>query len=578
MAVIGAVVLALFQSSLVAQLAPSLGTASGFALLGNSAVTGSAGSGTVVTGSVGSFPTATISNFPPSTVAPGFTLHTTANATVQAAQADARTAYNFLAAQGGAPVPGDNLNTTLTPGVYSLGAGNLPASTTLTLNGAGIFIFNVASTLTMNVGSAVLGTANPCNVYWRVGTSATLNGTSFVGTVLADASITVGSGSVTGRLLSGLGATGASTLTVGGNTIGGCSAPVAAPSIAKAFSPTTIIAGNNSQLTISLNNLNGAAASTTAIFTDTLPTGVLVAPIPGATTTCGGSVSAPAGGSTISLAAGSTLPAGICTITVNVTSAVVGTYLNTIPAGALQTSSGNNLAPATATLIVTAVPPPICPAITLSPSPIPSGTVSVAYSQTLTASGGTGPYVFGITLGTLPAGLTLAPAGLLSGTPTVAASSTFTVRGTDSLGCFAEMVSTVVISPPLPPGCPVITLTPATTPNGFVGQAYSQTLTASGGTAPYTFAVVGGALPAGLVLSTTGGLGLIAGTPTTNGSSSFTIRATDANGCPADQAYAIVITTSVPTMPEIFLFLMALMLLSLGYMHLRSRQPRTQVR
>ncbi len=475
MSVVGVCALAISQSFLFAQTAPSLGTASGFALLGNSAVTGSAGSGTVVNGSVGSFPTASISNFPPSTVAPGFTLHTTANATVQQAQGDARSAYNMLAAQGGTPVAGDNLNATFTPGVYSLGAANLPASTTLTLNGAGIFIFNVASTLTMNVSSAVLGSANPCNVYWRVGTSATLNGTSFMGTVLADASITVGSGNVVGRLLSGLGATGASTLTVGGNTIGGCSDPLLAPSITKAFLPTSIIAGSTSRLTISLNNANGAASSLTSVFTDTLPAGVVVAPTPGVSTTCGGTASATAGGSTVSLASGSTLPAGTCTITVTVTAPVVGTYVNTIPAGALQTSAGNNAAPATASLVVTAAP--VCPAITLAPSTIE---------------------------------------------------------------------------------------------NGLVGQPFSQTLTASGGTGPYTYSVVAGALPAGVTLSMAGGLGLISGTPTTNGSNTFTIRATDANTCSVDRAFTVVITTAVPTMPQMFLILLALMLTSIGYMHLRK--------
>jgi hypothetical protein len=68
-------------------------------------------------------------------------------------------------------------------------------------------------------------------VYWRIGTSATLNGVSFRGTVIADASITVGSGSnLTGRVLAGTGATGAVTMAgSGGNTIGGCSTVVVPP-------------------------------------------------------------------------------------------------------------------------------------------------------------------------------------------------------------------------------------------------------------------------------------------------------------------------------------------------------------
>lgn len=476
MTAIGAVALLVSQAFLLAQVAPSLGTAAQFAALGNSAVTGSAGAGTVVNGDVGSFPTATISNFPPSTVTPPFTLHTTANATVQQAQADARAAYTMVAAQGGTAI-NDNLSTNgaLGPGVYSLGTADLPASTSMTLNGSGIFIFNVASTLTMNVGSSMIGSANPCNVYWRVGTSATLNGTSFMGTVLADASITLGSGNVTGRLLAGLGATGAVTMSVGGNTIGGCSAAPIAPTVTKAFAPATIIVGGTSQLTITINNANTSASSLTAAFTDTLPAGVVIAATPGATTTCGGTVTATAGASTVSLASGSTIPAGSCTIAVTVTSAVVGTHVNTIPAGALQTSAGTNAAPATASLVVT------------------------------------------------------------------------------------------------PAACPVITLTPATIPNGLVGQAFSQTLTASGGTAPYTFSVATGALPTGLTLTLAGGLGLIAGTPTTNGTYTFTIRATDAPGCLVDAPYTVIITTAVPTMPEMFLILLALVLTSVGYMHLRKQ-------
>ena len=84
------------------------------------------------------------------------------------------------------------------------------------------------SALTANVGSNVIGTADPCNVFWRVGTSATLNGISFRGNTIADASITVGSGSnVTGRALAGTGPTGAVTMAgAGGNTIGGCASGV----------------------------------------------------------------------------------------------------------------------------------------------------------------------------------------------------------------------------------------------------------------------------------------------------------------------------------------------------------------
>jgi len=147
--------------------------------------------------------------------------------TVQQAHTDANTAYNFLAAQGPGTVLVAQLDgAVLTSGIYSFlgGAADLANNGTLTLNGGGIFIFQVDSTLTANTGSNVTGTADPCNVFWRVGTSATLIGISFRGNVIADASITVGAGSnVTGRAIAGRGATGAVTMSgAGGNTIGGC--------------------------------------------------------------------------------------------------------------------------------------------------------------------------------------------------------------------------------------------------------------------------------------------------------------------------------------------------------------------
>lgn len=226
------------SSQMLAQTAPPMGVLDQFSVLGNSGVTGSTGAGTVVNGDVGSSPTATISNFPPSSVTPPFTLHLTNDLTVQQAHTDAIAAYNFLAAQGPGTVLPAQLDTqVLTSGIYSFagGAADLAAGGTLTLNGPGVFVFQVDSALTANVLSNVIGTADPCSVFWRVGTSATLNGITFRGIVIADASITVGSGSnVTGKAIAGTGPTGAVTMAgAGGNTIGGCAvtAPAAGPAI-----------------------------------------------------------------------------------------------------------------------------------------------------------------------------------------------------------------------------------------------------------------------------------------------------------------------------------------------------------
>jgi len=227
----------------LAQTAPPMGVLTQFGALGNSGVTGSTGAGTVVTGDVGSSPTPSITNFPPSTVTPPFTLHLTNDTTVQQAHIDANTAYNALAAQGpGTVLPAQLNGAVLTSGIYSFagGAADLAATGTLTLNGPGVFVFQVDSALTANVLSNVVGTADPCLVFWRVGTSATLNGISFRGNVIADASITVGSGSnVTGRVIAGRGPTGAVTMAgAGGNTIGGCAAPASGPPPAGQPGPT----------------------------------------------------------------------------------------------------------------------------------------------------------------------------------------------------------------------------------------------------------------------------------------------------------------------------------------------------
>ena len=216
-------------------------------------------------------------------------------------------------------------------------------------------------------------------------------------------------------------------------------------------------------------------------------------------------------------------------------------------------------------------PPPTCPPITVSPLTVPNGAVGVAYSQTLTGSGGTAPYTFGVTAGVLPAGVTLTPAGLLAGTPTTAGTSTVTIRGTDANGCFATVSYTIIIAAAPPPAtCPPITVSPLTVPDGTVGVAYSQTLTGSGGLAPYTFGVTAGVLPAGVTLTPAG---LLAGTPTTPGTTTFTIRGTDANGCFAERAFTMSPTAAVPTLPQAFALLLALGLAGIGYFRVR-RQAR----
>ncbi len=128
--------------------------------------------------------------------------------------------------------------------------------------------------------------------------------------------------------------------------------PPAIPSLAKSFSPTNGDITLPTTLTLSLGQLNAAAASLTltANLVDTLPTGMTVAATPSESTTCpSGTVTAVPAASTITLGTGAQIPPAGCTVTVKVQVATVGVFTNSIPAGALQTDAGNYGAIASAT-------------------------------------------------------------------------------------------------------------------------------------------------------------------------------------------------------------------------------------
>lgn len=116
---------------------------------------------------------------------------------------------------------------------------------------------------------------------------------------------------------------------------------------------------------------------------------------------------------------------------------------------------------------------------------------------------------------------------------------------TDIVGTFIDPQSTtitpatqsVTMTEQCSGGCPTITVSPSSLPDGVVGIAYNQTITASGGTAPYTYAVSSGALPAGLALDPN--TGVISGTPTTVQTTTFQITATDSAGCTGSRSYTV---------------------------------------
>jgi Ice-binding-like len=217
-----------------AQTPPSVGQAQSFAVLGGTSVT-AAGTGTVINGDVGVSPGISITGFPGSaTVTPPFSTHAT-DGPANAAQASTTALYIDLSTRTGATPIGPEVGATqVGPGVYSFSStANIANNTTFTLNGAGVYIFQVGSAVTAQTGSNILLLgADPCNVFWQVTSAATLLGVNFAGTVVAQAGVTVGTGAVlNGRALTT--AAGAVTMN-GGNRIGGCSA-AAVPTMPQNF-------------------------------------------------------------------------------------------------------------------------------------------------------------------------------------------------------------------------------------------------------------------------------------------------------------------------------------------------------
>jgi hypothetical protein len=179
-----------------------------------------------------------------------------------------------------------------------------------------------------------------------------------------------------------------------------------------------------------------------------------------------------------------------------------------------------------------------CPAIGLAPSTLPLGQVDAAYSVDITAVAGTAPFTFAQSAGSLPAGLSLSnipPATVrLSGTPT-SGSSIFTITATDANGCQGSQVYTLVLAI-APPSLPAA-LRPMA-----LGVPYTEKIAASGGEAPYRYAVTGGALPPGVALA---GTGDFSGAPAAMGEFSFTVTVTDAGNRTGSRTYDV--TVACPT-------------------------------
>jgi hypothetical protein len=263
-------------------LAQVLGDAYSFAILGGSAVNAN-GTGSLIDGDVGVSPGSSITGFPAqANTVPPFSYSHSADTAANNARASTLTLYNFLAAAGGAiAIPPGLDGQNLGPGTYTTGAALLVGGGTLTLSGPGTYIFQVTSSLITGVGSnVVLNGVDPCTVFWQVTSLATLDGATFPGTVVAAAGVHLGTGaSLTGRALA---AAGGDVTMAGSNTVGGCSAPVLAPTtlsrpgplpggtVGAAISDTKTLSGGTNPagtITFTLYGPNDDFCTLGAIFT-----------------------------------------------------------------------------------------------------------------------------------------------------------------------------------------------------------------------------------------------------------------------------------------------------------------------
>ncbi|WP_128142373.1 IPT/TIG domain-containing protein [Janthinobacterium lividum] len=490
------------------------------------------------------------------TAATGFTVNSATQITATA-PAGSGTVDVRITTVGGtsAAVAADQFTYVGAPVVSGLSpaAGPTAGGTSVTIIGTGFtgatavtFGAAAASSFTVNSATQITATSpagSSGTVDVRVtttgGTSATGASDQFTYVALpAVAGVAPAFGPITGGtsvIVTGTGFGGATAVRFGGANA--TSFTVNSATQITATSPS----GSLGVVDVKVTTVGGTSASNAADQFTYIPTGVITFATPTA-------ASVPLGNSltnvaTSSLAGGSygaisytSSNAGVATVSSSGVITTVAAGISNITATQAAVAGVNAQAAQSYTLTVTA-------AMDISPASLPGATVGTAYSQQLTANGGIGPYAFAVT-GTVPAGMMLNASGALSGTPTAAGSFALSVTVTDT------RQFTVTKNYVLPVASAALALTPASLPNPTAEAAYSTTLTATGGTAPYSFAVIG-SLPAGLSLNAS--TGVLSGTTNVAGSFPFSIKVTDSStgvGAPfsATNSYTLAVAAPVLTL------------------------------
>jgi hypothetical protein len=335
------------------------------------------------------------------------------------------------------------------------------------------------------------------------------------------------------------------TLTISGTpqaqVVGAPSRAVVHSAIAPAATTTTTVS-----VTVTVTDANGTSATLpfTITITSTIPAlSISTNSLPAGT--AGASYSA-----TISATGGVTpytwnisgLPSGLTSASGSTSATISGItdQVGTFTVSVTVTDSESPAATASATLTLT-----VSQAATLmvSTTTLPNGNVGVAYSQSLTATGGVTPETWSL-IGALPAGLSLSSAGVISGTPTASGTASFSVRVTDSESPAQSPTQTLTITINAASGGLSITTTSPLT-GASLNTAYSTSVTATGGTSPYNWSADPSSLPPGLSLSTSGTpSATLSGTPIATGTYQFTVTVRDSASSPATAFATFLLTVT----------------------------------
>jgi hypothetical protein len=288
---------------------------------------------------------------------------------------------------------------------------------------------------------------------------------------------------------------------------------------------TTLLAGCSGSTSTSGTSNPTQTSNTLTVSTTSLPSGTVGAVYSAAVAASGGTT--PYTYNATNLPGGLSISASTGMITGIPAQSSVGTATATVKVTDSTKPSAQSASSSLSISISAAASPP---ALAVTTTSLPRGTVSTAYpSTTLQASGGVPPYSWSLQSANMPGGLNLSTAGTISGTPTSAGAYplTFVVTDSSTTPQTAKASLTVTISAAPTGPTSTLTLTTTTLAEATVNTAYSATLAATGGVAPYNFILANGAaLPAGLTLSAAGG---ISGTPTTAGTTAFTVNVTDSS-------------------------------------------------